>query len=61
MQYGLIKTAVAVPDLQVADCLYNTSALLKLIKEAEDVDDDDIGNTLNIGMSDNYENDFDND
>ncbi|MBR6756554.1 MAG: NAD(+) synthase [Peptococcaceae bacterium] len=35
MQYGLIKTAVAVPDLQVADCLYNTSALLKLIKEAD--------------------------
>ena len=34
MQYGLIKCATAVPDLRVADCPYNTSALLELIKEA---------------------------
>lgn len=36
MQYGFIKCATAVPDLHVADCPYNTSAILELIKEAHE-------------------------
>ncbi|MBQ8436250.1 MAG: DNA polymerase III subunit gamma/tau [Alphaproteobacteria bacterium] len=56
MEYPLVKAIMA--EFKGAKI---ESLTRKLIKEAEDVDDDDIGNALDIGMSDNYENDFDND
>lgn len=35
MNYGFIKVASATPEIRVADCNYNTDAVLKLWKEAD--------------------------
>ena len=35
MDYGFIKVAAATPEIRVADCAYNTEAVLSLWKEAD--------------------------
>ncbi|MBQ5615590.1 MAG: NAD(+) synthase, partial [Peptococcaceae bacterium] len=35
MNYGFIKVAAATPEIRVADCAYNTEAVLSLWKEAD--------------------------
>ena len=34
MNYGFIKTATAIPDCKVADCLYNSGQIIELLQEA---------------------------
>lgn len=36
--FGFIRVGVAVPKLKVADCIYNTSKILEMIKDAEKKD-----------------------
>ena len=35
MKHGFIRIAAAIPEVKVADCHFNTSAMLKMIEEAE--------------------------
>lgn len=35
MNYGFIKTATAIPDCKVADCLYNSGQIIELLQEAD--------------------------
>ena len=35
MDYGFVKVAAATPEIKVADCAYNTEAVLRLWQEAE--------------------------
>lgn len=36
MNYGFIRVAAAVPELKVADCNYNVSKIIEMVKEADD-------------------------
>lgn len=36
MEYGFVKVAAATPEIKVADCQYNTEAVLKLWREADE-------------------------
>ena len=35
MEYGFVKVAAATPEIKVADCQYNTNAVLALWQQAD--------------------------
>lgn len=36
MNYGFVKVAAAVPNIQVADCIYNITQMEKMMRKAAD-------------------------
>ena len=36
MNYGFVKVAAAVPNIQVADCFYNITQMEKMMRKAAD-------------------------